>query len=126
MLVWGQKKRLTDLPALRDAAIALLAWRALQVPWAPDMPCPANSTDAGAGKRRLFAIGNYSVRPKVPSFCSLHDFLMELLKRIPQDGTLNQTRPLDMLLGHREVFSFDLKSATDRSFTSIENARGSL
>ena len=51
---------------------------------------------------------------------------MELLKRIPQDGTLNQTRPLDMLLGHREVFSFDLKSATDRSFTSIENARGSL
>lgn len=63
----------TKPQGLRDAAIALLAWRALQVPWAPDMPFPgriAFLTGAGAGKRRLFAIGNYCVRPKVPSSSS--------------------------------------------------------
>lgn len=46
---------------------------------------------------------------------------MELLKRIPQDGTFNQTRPLDMLLGHREVFPFDFQSATDRWPLSLQS-----
>nr|YP_010048814.1 hypothetical protein J6695_mgp01 [Aquilaria sinensis]QPK77171.1 hypothetical protein [Aquilaria sinensis] len=30
------------------------------------------------------------------------------------DGTFNQTRPLDYLVGKSKVYSFDLKSATDR------------
>ncbi|KAF5734509.1 hypothetical protein HS088_TW16G00958 [Tripterygium wilfordii] len=30
------------------------------------------------------------------------------------DGTFNQVKPLDRLAGNSHVFSFDLKSATDR------------
>ena len=35
-------------------------------------------------------------------------------RRLPQDGTFNQTQPFDRLVGSRHSFSFDLKSATDR------------
>ena len=35
-------------------------------------------------------------------------------KSIPMDGTLDQVRPLFRLQGQMEVYSFDLKSATDR------------
>lgn len=65
----------------------------------------------GGGKRRIFAIGNYInqrlLRP-------VHNWLMEVLKRLPSDGTFNQTRPLDRLVGKMDLFSFDLKAATDR------------
>lgn len=71
----------------------------------------AFSTDAGDGKRRIFAIGNYVhqrlLRP-------LHDFLMRVLACLPTDGTFDQLRPLDRLKGKIDVYSFDLKSATDR------------
>ncbi|KAF1856943.1 hypothetical protein Lal_00002326 [Lupinus albus] len=63
----------------------------------------AFSTDAGAGKRRLFAIGNYVLQRALKP---LNDFLMRSLKAIPMDGTFNQTRPLDKLKGN--------SSATDR------------
>lgn len=33
---------------------------------------------------------------------------------IPMDGTFNQTKPLDLLVGSRVCFSFDPRSATDR------------
>lgn len=39
---------------------------------------------------------------------------MEVLKKIPTDGTFCQEKPLDNLVGQRECYSFDLKSATDR------------
>lgn len=65
----------------------------------------------GAGKRRIFAICNYVnqrlLRP-------VHDWLMAVLRRIPQDGTFDQTKPLDRLVGEHHSYSFDLKSATDR------------
>lgn len=59
---------------------------------------------AGAGKRRIFAIGNYVnqrlLRP-------VHEWLAEILRRIPMDGTFNQTAPLDRLRGSRVCYSFD-------------------
>lgn len=65
----------------------------------------------GGGQSSLFAIGNYInqrlLRP-------VHNWLMEVLARIPQDGTFDQTRPLDRLVGSSVSYSFDLKSATDR------------
>ena len=39
---------------------------------------------------------------------------MTVLRRLPTDGTFNQTRPLDRLVGKQEFFCYDLKSATDR------------
>lgn len=48
-----------------------------------------------------------------------HDYLYDILKRIPQDGTFNQTKPLHKLmdvvrLNDATVYSFDLSAATDR------------
>lgn len=65
----------------------------------------------GGGKRRIFAIGNY-INQRLLS--PVHHWLMEVLKLIPMDGTFNQTAPLDRLIGARQCYSFDLKSATDR------------
>lgn len=71
----------------------------------------AYTTDSGAGKRRVFAIGNFffqrTLRP-------LHDFIMKVLRRIPMDGPFDQVRPLDRLRCSIQVYSYDLKSATDR------------
>jgi hypothetical protein len=39
---------------------------------------------------------------------------MSLLERIPNDGTFDQSRPLEWIKGAKQCFSFDLKSATDR------------
>ncbi|KAI8522434.1 hypothetical protein RHMOL_RhmolMtG0009400 (mitochondrion) [Rhododendron molle] len=44
----------------------------------------------------------------------VHDWLMEVLARIPINGTFHQTAPLDRLVGSSTSYSFDLKSATDR------------
>ena len=65
----------------------------------------------GGGKRRIFAIGNYVNQRLLKP---VHDWLMDVLSRISTDGTFNQERPLDNLVGERHCFSFDLKSATDR------------
>jgi len=79
----------------------------------------AYSTSAGAGNWRIFAIGNYVhqrlLRP-------LHDFLMRVLACLPTDGTFDQLRPLDRLKGKIDVYSFDLKSATDRWPLSLQSA----
>ncbi|KAG8369219.1 hypothetical protein BUALT_Bualt15G0128700 [Buddleja alternifolia] len=64
----------------------------------------------GADKRRIFIIGNYVKQRLLKPF---HDWLFEVLCRIPMDGTFNQTRPLDYLVGAEHCYSFDLKSATD-------------
>ncbi|KAE9584285.1 putative RNA-dependent RNA polymerase, mitoviral (mitochondrion) [Lupinus albus] len=39
---------------------------------------------------------------------------MKVLRRIPMDGTFDQVRPLDRLRSSIQVYSYDLKSATDR------------
>ena len=65
----------------------------------------------GAGKRRLFAIGNHIKQRLCYPY---HKWLMQILRRLPTDGTFDQTRPLDRLVGCSAAYSFDLKSATDR------------
>ena len=77
----------------------------------------AFSTASVGGKRRIFAIGNYVVQRVLRP---LHDFLMKVLRSIPMDGTFNQVRPLDRLAGHSDVYSIDLKSATDRWPLSLQ------
>jgi hypothetical protein len=69
------------------------------------------SSVEGGGKRRIFAIGNYVNQRLLKP---VHDWLMEVLKMIPMDGTFDQEKPLDRLVGQRICYSFDLKSATDR------------
>jgi hypothetical protein len=63
----------------------------------------------GGGKRRILAMGNY-VNQRAP----FHDWLATVLKTLPQDGTFNQTLPLDKLVGSRKCYCFDLTAATDR------------
>lgn len=63
----------------------------------------------GGGKRRVFAIGNYVNQRLLKP---IHDWLAEVLKTIPMDGTFNQEQPLDRLVGNRLVYSFDLTAAT--------------
>lgn len=65
----------------------------------------------GRAKRRIFAIGN-SIKKRLLS--PIHDWLMRVLARIPEDGTFKQDRPLDRLVGEQHCYSFDFKSATDR------------
>ena len=67
--------------------------------------------EEGGGKRRIFAIGN-NRNPRL--LRPYHDWLMAVLRRIPCDGTFNQEGPLAQLKGFNDVYSFDLKSATDR------------
>ncbi|XP_050207553.1 uncharacterized protein LOC126656968 [Mercurialis annua] len=65
----------------------------------------------GGGKRPIFAIGNwFNQRLQKP----FHDWLMAVLGLIPMDGTFNQTKPIERLVGSKYGYSFDLKSATDR------------
>jgi hypothetical protein len=65
-----------------------------------------------AGKVRIFAIVDYwtqcSLRP-------IHDYLFGILRRIPQDATFNQEGATESFAaeGHKDVYSYDLKSATD-------------
>ncbi|DAB41745.1 RNA-dependent RNA polymerase [Oxybasis rubra mitovirus 1] len=67
----------------------------------------------GAGKRRLFVIGNYF---KQRLLYPIHAWAMSVLRRIPMDGTFFQERPIQRLVMKdlQTVFSFDLSSATDR------------
>lgn len=48
------------------------------------------STAAGAGKRRLFVLGNY-VKQRL--LYPVHDWAMRILGRLPSDGTYDQGRP---------------------------------
>nr|UJQ92498.1 MAG: putative RNA-dependent RNA polymerase [Mitoviridae sp.] len=73
-----------------------------------------------AGKVRVVAMGTWWIQVLL---YPLHRILYSLLRSIPQDGTYNQVGPLAPLLdeiklrltrGECRVFSYDLKSATDR------------
>lgn len=64
-----------------------------------------------AGKVRLFMMfDSISQRLLYP----LHKWVFGLLSTLPWDGTFAQTSPIKRLKGIKELFSFDLKSATDR------------
>lgn len=74
-----------------------------------------------AGKVRVVAMGTWWIQVLL---YPLHRVLYSLLRSIPQDGTYNQTGPIKPFLDEVRtrltrgadtmVFSFDLKSATDR------------
>jgi hypothetical protein len=68
----------------------------------------------GAGKRRIFAIGNY-VKQRL--LYPIHVWGMSVLKTVPMDGTFDQRRPILRLSRYKDltnIYSYDLKSATDR------------
>lgn len=48
----------------------------------------------GAGKRKIFAIGNYL---KQRLLFPVHKWAMEVLAKIPMDGTFDQQRPIRQL-----------------------------
>lgn len=84
-------------------------WRDLYPTGLPPVLGRLGQTIEGGGKRR--AMGNYLYQRLLRP---VHDWLMEVLRRLPMDGTFMQTQPLDRLVGEQTCFSFDLKSATDR------------
>lgn len=67
--------------------------------------------EEGAGKVRVFAIPNAL---KQALLRPAHDWCMEVLSRIPMDGTFDQLKPLSRLRKTCCLFSYDLSSATDR------------
>lgn len=75
--------------------------------------CKLSPKLEAAGKVRIFAImdlwSQSALRP-------LHDYLCDILRLIPQDGTFDQLAPLNKLMsrGVTEIYSFDLSAATDR------------
>ncbi|XLR35234.1 hypothetical protein HN51_044562, partial [Arachis hypogaea] len=86
----------------------------------PPVTSRLGQTIEGGRKRRIFAMGNY-VNLNQRLLKSVHDWLMQVLRRIPMDGTFaftklrwNQHKPLDRLVGNQTCYSFDLKFATDR------------
>ncbi|KAK7370578.1 hypothetical protein VNO78_37480 [Psophocarpus tetragonolobus] len=70
----------------------------------------SQSTEAGAGKRQIFAIGNF-VNQRVLK--PLHDFLMDTLRSIPMDGTFNQLRPWPLSLKTNLIRTLFGKSVGD-------------
>jgi len=68
-----------------------------------------------AGKVRVFAIVDVWTQSVLEP---LHEYIYSVLRNIPQDGTFNQSRPLDILRRRlkedTKVYSFDLSAATDR------------
>lgn len=69
----------------------------------------------GAGKVRVIAVTDWWTQLVLTP---LHDGIFSLLKLIPQDGTHDQTKPLELVRERARlgsgVFSFDLSAATDR------------
>jgi len=54
-------------------------------------------TFEGAGKRPIFAIGNY-LRQRL--LFPVHPWAMDLLRSIPMDGTFKQMGPITRLIPH--------------------------
>jgi hypothetical protein len=68
-----------------------------------------------AGKVRIIALVDYWTQHLL---LPLHDEIFSILKKIPTDGTFDQLRPVRRLLKkvspETTIYSYDLKSATDR------------
>jgi hypothetical protein len=69
----------------------------------------------GGGKRRIVGVVDYWSQWVLRS---LHLYLFDVLRRIPQDGTFDQIGPIGPLMDFARLgypsFSFDLSNATDR------------
>jgi hypothetical protein len=68
-----------------------------------------------AGKARVVAITNWWYQQ---SLKPLHDAIFRVLKTLPQDGTFDQSKPINRLLAtveaSQKLYGFDLSAATDR------------
>jgi hypothetical protein len=68
-----------------------------------------------AGKVRIIALVDYWTQHML---LPLHDEIFKILRRLPTDGTFDQLRPVKRLLKkvgpETRIYSYDLKSATDR------------
>lgn len=68
-----------------------------------------------AGKVRIIALVDYWTQHLL---LPLHDEIFKILSKLPTDGTFDQLRPVKRLLGKIDdktlIWSYDLKSATDR------------
>jgi hypothetical protein len=66
-----------------------------------------------AGKVRVFAITDIWTQCALKP---LNDYLFNILRKIPMDGTFDQLKPLHLLQekGCKVLYSFDLSAATDR------------
>jgi hypothetical protein len=75
------------------------------------------------GKIRVFAMVNLITQALM---APLHEWLFERLRRIPTDGTFDQTGPVDQLVkrlgGKGWIASYDLSAATDRLPVSLQVA----
>lgn len=69
----------------------------------------------GGGKRRIVGVVDFWTQWVLKK---LHVYIFAILRRIPQDGTFDQIRPLQDLLAYARLgmpsYSFDLSNATDR------------
>jgi hypothetical protein len=65
-----------------------------------------------AGKVRVVAICDYFTQVGLKP---LHEYIFSLLRKNPNDATFGQQEAVDQFAasGHQEIFSYDLKSATD-------------
>jgi len=82
-----------------------------------------HAKEEAAGKVRLFAIVDawtqWALYP-------LHAIIFEILRRIPQDGTFDQTAPINLLSSKvskgevKSLYSLDLTAATDRLPVSLQ------
>lgn len=74
-----------------------------------------------AGKVRVFAMVDYWTQVALNP---LHDYIMGILREIPQDGTFDQTKPVKELLARipttQKCYSFDLSAATDRLSVELQ------
>jgi hypothetical protein len=77
--------------------------------------------EEAAGKVRVVALldvwSQWALKP-------LHDWVFDLLRSIPQDGTFDQLKPVKTLLrkvgNDTTIFSYDLSAATDRLPVAIQ------
>lgn len=114
---------MTNSTNLLNSTVFRLAkeWAPSKVAWLrnenPDENLGRLSIREEPGKLRIFAMVDSLTQWLL---YPLHKYLFSVLSKIPQDGTFNQTKPVEDLLkrmedkGLKQMWSYDLSAATDR------------
>ncbi|KAL0293696.1 UNVERIFIED_CONTAM: putative mitochondrial protein [Sesamum calycinum] len=100
--------RQTSASRLRQWLICYTHAQGEQCSPGPDGP-PRGQSLEGAGKRRIFAMGNHMNQRLLKP---IHEWIARVLRLI-MDGTFDQTRQVKRK-GSRKTFCYDLSAATDR------------
>jgi hypothetical protein len=71
-----------------------------------------HTIEEAAGKVRVVAICDYFTQVALKP---VHDYMFQILRNLPTDATFDQQGAVDRFAaaGHTEIFSYDLKAATD-------------